>query len=302
MGIVSNKLLLEKGLRTEFVKAFNNGEDPKDVMPMIMETKSTSNQEKYGWLGESPQLREWTDERVLSGLADFDYTLPNKDYEATLKVDKNTMDDDQLGNVKVRVRDLAARARTHVRKLFFDALVAGTTELCYDGQAFFSNSHPESGTNQDNLLGYSAAGSVPTLAEFTAAFEVARAAIQSFKDDQGEPRNEGELNLICVASPTLRTVMDQAFNSTLVNGGDTNVLKGAAKPLTSSRLSGLDFYLLETSGVIKPLIKQVRQQINFEALEKGEAAFMRKHLLYGVDYRIGFGYGAWYKAVKMVES
>ncbi|NIW15640.1 MAG: hypothetical protein GWN31_17320, partial [Candidatus Thorarchaeota archaeon] len=238
--------------------------DPKDVMPMIMKTKSTSDSEKYGWLGESPQLREWVDERQLSGLNDFDYTLPNKDYEATLKVDKNTMDDDQLGNVKVRVRDLAARARTHPRKLFFDALVAGTTDLCYDGQAFFSNSHNESGSAQDNLLGYSAAGSIPTVAEFTAAFEAARAAIRGFQDDQGEPRNEGELDLHVVASPLLENVMDQVFNATLLSNS-TNTLKGAAKPLVSSRLSGLDFYVLDGSGVIKPLIHQERQAINFES-------------------------------------
>lgn len=301
MGIISNVLLLEKGLRTEFIKAFNNGEDPSDVMPMIMETKSTSNQEKYGWLGESPQLREWTDERQLSGLADFDYTLPNVDYEATLQVDKNTMDDDQLGNVKVRIQDLAARARTHPRKLFFDALVAGTTDLCYDGQAFFSNSHPESGSSQDNLLGYSAAGAVPTVAEFSASFNATHAAMQGFLDDQGEPRNEGDLKLTCVASPLLKNVMDQVFNATLLDSA-TNVLKGAATPLTSARLSGLDYYLIDTSGIIKPFVKQLRQAITFEALEKGERAFMRKHLLYGVDYRVGFGYGAWYKAIKVVES
>lgn len=301
MGIINNPLLLEKGLRTEFVKAFNNGEDPKDVMPVIMKTESTSNQEKYGWLGESPQLREWVDERKLSGLKDYDYTLPNKDYEATLKVDRNVMEDDQLGAVKVRVRDLAARARTHPRKLFFDALIAGTTELGYDGVAFFSNSHPESGSNQDNLLGYSAAGSVPTVAEFTTGFETGRAAIRGFTDDQGEPRNEGELDLYCFASPLLENVMDQVFNATLLNNS-TNTLKGAAKPIVSSRLSGLDFYLLDGSGVIKPFIHQLRQAPRFEANEKGDNAFMRKHLLYGIDYRIGFGYGAWYKAVKVVES
>lgn len=301
MGKISNELLLEKGLRTDFMKAFNNGEDPKDVMPVIMETQSTSNQEKYGWLGESPQLREWVDERQLSGLKDFDYTLPNKDYEATLSVDRNTMDDDQLGAVKIRVRDLAARARTHPRKLFFDALVAGTTDLCYDGQAFFSNSHSESGTAQDNLLGYSAAGSVPTVAEFSSAFEAARAAMIGFTDDQGEPRNEGDLNLYVFASPLLKNVMDQVFNATLLSNS-TNTLKGAAIPVSSGRLSGLDFYLLDASGVIKPMIYQKRQAINFESLEKGDRAFMRKEILYGVDYRVGFGYGAWYKAIKVVES
>ena len=48
MGIVSNILLLEKGLRADFMKSFNNGENPQEVMPMIMTTTSTSESEKYG--------------------------------------------------------------------------------------------------------------------------------------------------------------------------------------------------------------------------------------------------------------
>lgn len=302
MGQINNALLLEKGLRTEFSKALKNGESPSDVMPMIMETSSTTYSEKYGWLGEVPQMTEWLDERKLKGLKDFDYTIPNKDYEATLKVPKNALDDDQLGAINLRIRDLVNRGMTHPRKLFFDALVAGTTDLGYDGVPFFSNSHVESGSAQDNLLGYSAAGTAPTAAEFSAAFKLARAAMRNFTDDQGEPRNEGELNLYVVASPDLEGVMDEVFTAQMLNN-TTNTLKGAAKSLVSSRLSGLDFYVLDVSGMIKPLVLQKRKPLTFEALDKNtESSFMRKDLYYGVDYRVGFGYGAWYKAIKVVES
>lgn len=297
MGIVSNLLLLEKGLRAEFMKAFNNGEKPQEVMPMIMETTSTSDKEKYGWLGESPQLREWKDERQLSGLKDFDYEIPNKDYEATLKVNKNVKDDDQLGAVMVRVRDLAARALTHPRKLFFEALVAGDTDLCYDGQPFFDTDHPESGTSQSNIVNGTSGGPYTT-AQFQADFISARARMRSFKDDQGEPRNEGDLQLYAVCSPDLEGVVDEVFTASLLNN-TTNTLKGAAKKVISSRLSGQDWYLLDGSGVLRPFVHQKRQAIQFESLEKGERAFMRKELLYGVDYRTGFGYGVWWKAIKI---
>jgi len=301
MGIVSNALLLEKGLRADFMKSFNNGENPADVMGMVMETKSSSASEKYGWLGEVAQLTEWKDERVLRGLSDYDYTLENKSYESTLKVNKDAMDDDQLGAVKLRVRDLAGRARTHVRKLFFDALVAGTAELGYDGVPFFSNSHMESGAAQDNLLGYTMAGTAVTAAEFAEAFKAARTSIRGYNDDQGEPKNEGELKLKVVCGPNLEGVIDEVLTASMLNS-TTNTLKGAAKKLVSSRLSGNDFYILDESGDIKPMIKQERQPIKFESQEKGERAFMRKELLFGVDYRVGFGYGLWSKAVKQVQS
>lgn len=301
MGIISNNLLLEKGLRAEFLKAFNNGESPQDVMGMIMETTSNSDSEKYGWLGEVAQLTEWKDERTLRGLKDFDFTIENVDYESTLKVNKNVMDDDQLGAVKIRIRDLAARAKTHSRKLFFDKIAVGTVDLGYDGVPFFSNSHPESGSNQDNLLGWSASGAVPTTAEFSTAFKAARAAMRGFVDDQGEPRNEGDMKLKVVCGTALESAVEETLNATIIDS-TTNALKGAATKLVTGRLSGLDWYLLDESGEIKPFVLQKRSPIKFESMEKGERAFMRKELLFGVDYRIGFDYGVWYKAIKQVES
>ncbi|MCP3684548.1 MAG: hypothetical protein GY861_17925 [bacterium] len=299
MGIISNNLLLEKGLRAEFMKAFNNGEDPQDVIPMIMTTQSNSDQEKYGWLGEVPQMREWLDERQLSGLPDYDYTIPNKDYEATLKVNRNVMDDDQLGATKVRVRDLSSRARTHSRKLFFDQLIAGDTEFGYDGVPFFSASHMESGAAQDNTY----TGTGVTTAQFQADFIGARARMRSFKDNQGEPRNEGEMNdLIVVAHPDLEGTIDEVLSASMLNN-TTNTLKGAAKKLISSRLVDTnDWYLMNAGGMLKPMVMQKREAIKFESLEKGERAFMRKELLFGVDYRVGFGFGVWHKAIKVTNA
>lgn len=297
MGQITNAILLEKGLRTEFVKAFNNGEDPSDVMKFILRTKSSSNQEKYGWLGEVPQLRLWDDVRQLDGLKDFNYTIPNKDYEATLKIDKNVMDDDQLGNVKVRIRDLALRARTHPRKLFFDQLILGDTELSYDGVTFFNASHLESGSAQSNIVTGTSSGPY-TVAEFSADFESARARMRNFQDDQGEPRNEGNLELTVVGSPDIEPVVDKLLSADLINN-TTNTLKGAAKKLITSRLSGEDWYLLESGGNLKPFIMQERKAIKFEMPTNTEREFMAKELLAGVDWRVGFGFGVWYKAIKV---
>lgn len=298
MGIVSNILLLEKGLRADFLKSFNNGENPQEIMPMIMETKSSAASEKYGWLGESPQMEEWLDERQLRGLKDFDYTIANRDYEATLKVSKNVMDDDQLGAVKVRIADLASVARNHPRKLFFNQLIVGEVELGYDGLPFFSLVHDESSSNQINLSTETIAGSTQTTAEFASEFQVARGGLRILTDDNGEPRNEGELALTIVCSPDLENVVDQMIKADLVNN-TTNVLKGAAKKVISSRLSGNDWYLLNTAGQLKPMVMQLRKAITFESMDKGERAFMRKELLFGVDYRVGFGFGVWYKAYKI---
>jgi len=298
MGIVSNNLLLEKGLRADFLKAFNNGEDPQEVMPMIMKTSSSAASEKYGWLGESPQMTQWLDERKLRGLNDFDYTIDNVDYEATLKVNGNVMDDDQLGAVKIRIADLAKVARNHPRKLFYDLLATGETATGYDGIPFYSLVHDESGSNQVNLATKSIAGATQTAAEFAAEFSAARSGLRILTDDNGEPRNEGAMDLVIVAAPDLENVVDQMITADLVSN-NTNTLKGAAKKVISSRMTGNDWYLHDVSGTIKSVVMQERKAITFEAMDKGERAFMRKELLYGVDYRVGFGFGAWYKSYKI---
>lgn len=297
MGIMSKLVTLEKGLRADFMKAFDNGEKPGEISPFIMETKSTANQEKYGWLGQVPGLIPWVDERQLKGILDFDYTIANVTYEATLQVFREEIEDDQLGAIKVRIGDLAVKAKqTHMRKLFFDALIAGTTDLCYDGQAFFSTSHSEgsSGTQSN----YDSSGSGTSVANLKTDFIAARAGMRKLKDDQGDPLNEGNMELYVVIPPDLEGAFDELLIADSISS-TTNTLKGAAKKVVSSRLTDADdWYLINGQGNIKAFVDQERRAVEFEALEKGEKAFMSNRFLYGISVRRGFGYGLWQKAFK----
>lgn len=301
MGFVVNPVTLRKGLRATFMKAFDNAENPADVMPFILETESDGSDEDYGWLGQSPSLTEWTDERKIKSLNDFEYKIANKDYEATLGVDRNSLKDDRMGAIKVRINDLAAKARIHPRKLFYEAIQAGETELCYDGQPFFSASHLEgqSGT-QSNIV----TGTGTSLAQLKADVTSAEARMLGFLDDTGEPYNEGEvqLSVICPVG------MKQAFielNTLAEISGSTNAMRGRFSSIVSSaRLSDSnDWYIADVSAGLKPLVKQVRQAPEFNSLEgDSEAGFMKKKWYYGIDYRVGFGYGVWQKMIKVKNA
>jgi phage major head subunit gpT-like protein len=288
---------LRKGLNAAFVKAFNNAENPADVMPFIMETTSTSDKEQYGWLGQSPSMSEWIDERKLKSLNEFEYEIPNKDYEATLPVDRNALKDDQLGNVKVRIDDLARKAKIHPRKLFIEALKEGETELCYDGQPFFSASHEEGDSGvQSNLL----TGTGITLAQLETDIDASEEAMLSFKDDTGEPWNEGEVKIGVVCHTSLKNKFIRLNTLDLINN-TTNSMKGRISQITySARFDDKnDWYLGDISEGMKPIIKQKRQDPVFGALEgDSDNGFMRKKYYYGIDYRVGFGYGLWQKMVK----
>ena len=300
MGQIVNPVTLEKGLRADFMKAYNATESTM-LMNAAMKVDSSAASEKFGWLGQAPTMQEYKDEKIPKGLLDFDYTIKNVPYEATIKVDKFALRNDQLQGVQVRIRDLAARAKIFPAKLLMQLLVAGTSQLCYDGQAFFSNSHSEgdSGT-QDNLLG----GSGTTLAALKLDFETARAAMLSYKDDTGEPFYEDELgmDLLVVCSPTLQPRFAELFTAAEISG-TTNVLKGAAKVMSSSRLTDADdWYLLNMAGPIKPLILQENMPVEFGALEgDSDEGFKRRMYLYGVEWYGNVGFGLWQKAVKTAQ-
>ena len=191
MGIVNSTIVTERGLRATFMEAFNNGELPGNIESLIMRAPSNKGSEKYGWLGN---VREWTDERNISGLEDFDYTITNTSYESTIKVDRDELEDDQIGAVNVRIRDLAKRAATHPTKLLMDLIANGATGLGFDGVPFFSASHVLGKiAAQDNIV----SGSGVTFATVQADFRSARERMRGFTDDQGEVINQG--------SPALRT-------------------------------------------------------------------------------------------------
>lgn len=296
--IAKMKVTLEKGLRADFMKAYDNGENPAEVQKFILETTSTSNKEDYGWLGSAPNLSEWLDERQGHGLLEFEYEIPNKDFEATLFVDRNAVEDDQLGAIKTRIKDLAAKARIHPRKLFFNQVMIGETELCYDGSPFFATDHKDSDESgaQSNLV----AGAGVSIANLKADFEKAEALMFAYKDDRGEPMNEGNMVLTVFCSEQLKSKFEELRTSSQIDSSD-NSMKGRFDLVVSSRFTAKnEWYIANSEGTVKPIIKQNRRGIAFEALEaNSESGFTSKLWKYGIDYRVGFGYGLWQKMVKI---
>lgn len=58
-----------------------------------MEVPSVSREENYKWLGQIPRMREWVGEREIQNLSASDYTIKNKDFELTIAVPRNDIED-----------------------------------------------------------------------------------------------------------------------------------------------------------------------------------------------------------------
>ncbi len=136
-----------------FKKLYQNAfEAVERRYPLVaMETRSTTAANDYKWLGQIPGLREWLDEKVVHNLAAHGYYLPNKDYEVTIGVDRNDIEDDQLGIYEPRIQAIGDAAARHPDLLVWEALVAGLAGgQGFDGVNFFSTAHPTDGVDPAN--------------------------------------------------------------------------------------------------------------------------------------------------------
>lgn len=133
---------LQVGFKKNFQDAFNATRPEADFTKVATVVPSTSKAETYGWLGKFPKMREWVGDRIVKNMESFGYTVTNKDFEATVGVDRNDIEDDDLGHYGPLMQEMGHSAGQQPDDLVFSLLKAGATELCYDGQYFFDTDHP----------------------------------------------------------------------------------------------------------------------------------------------------------------
>lgn len=274
------------GFNTLFNKAFQ-AEAPL-YQQIATTTPSTTDAETYAWLGDIPGMREWIGDREIQNLTASDYTIKNKDFELTIGVDRNAIEDDKIGLYNPSVQMLGQSAAMHPDELIFALLASGFTEKCYDGKPFFSAEHMVSKKKVSNM----------TTAKLSLdEYIKARAAMMSLTNAKGRA-----LNLIpdiLVVPPALEATARDILVADYING-TKNTMQGTAKPFVVPQLAGHDaaWYLLCTSRPIKPLIWQQRKAAKFvsKTAETDDNVFMSKKFIYGADSRGNAGFGFWQMA------
>ena len=279
-----------RGIYVAFNTLFNKAFEAEDPLYKLIATvtNSTTDAETYAWLGDIPGMREWIGDREIQNLTASDYTIKNKDFELTVSVPRNAVEDDKIGLYNPSVQMLGQSAAQHPDKLIFDLLASGFVAKCYDGKPFFSEEHMVGKKKVSNL------GKEELSME---TYIAARAAMMSFTNAKGE--SLGLVPDTLVVPPALEAKARDILVADFING-TKNTMQGTAKPLVVPRLAGHDkeWYLLCTSRPIKPLIMQQRKAPKFVSLtaETDENVFMKKTFIYGVDYRGNAGFGFWQMA------
>ena len=117
------------------------GQATSQYLQIATVVPSTTGSEEYDWLGQLPGLREWIGDRVVHAIGTHGYTIKNKSFELTVAIPKPKVEDDQYGIYAPLMTEMGRAADTHPDQLVFGLLKDGRTQLCYDGQPFFSASH-----------------------------------------------------------------------------------------------------------------------------------------------------------------
>ncbi len=87
-------------LRLTFQDALKRA--PAQWEKVAMKTPSNTKSEDYNWFNDFPAMRKWIGEKKVKLLAASRYTIVNDDWETTIEVDRNDLEDDNTGQYASR--------------------------------------------------------------------------------------------------------------------------------------------------------------------------------------------------------
>lgn len=267
-SIVNNAdlVIAQQGFRAALMETVVGQVDP--IFEIATEVPSARTVENYKWLGDLPQMEEWKNERILSQLAAYEWSIANKKWQNGIKVKNDDFRDDNLGLLPAHVSALGEQAALQPSMLVAQLLCNGFdgntyptlgNGLAFDGDFFFSASHPTG----SNLLSGSGAGVLST-----ANLGLAFTALRQQKRFDGLSLYAKPTHLIVgvdleetaikiLSSDFLATV----FGSNSAAAPETNIYKGRVKLIVSPIIPTGHWFVADLSNSVKPMLFQNREGI-----------------------------------------
>jgi phage major head subunit gpT-like protein len=291
-----------KSLSTAFNKAFAIPEVKPKWQKIATLIVSNTSENNYAWLGSFPRMREWIGDKVIKSLEAFSYSVKNRDFEGTVAVKRNDIEDDNLGAYSIQAQDIGDSAAIWPDDLMAELLNNGasaTKGKCYDGKAFFATNHP--GVDEkEKATTYSNKGdevlSAASLADAMAGFGAVRTKMAATRDDKGKLLKIRPT--VLVVPPALEDTAKLLMTAGKL-GDDTNPYKGACEVEVWPELEDAStWYLMDCSRRLKPLIFQQRKKPVFvkQTDDESDNVFQRAEFNFGVEARGAGGYGLWQQA------
>lgn len=256
----------------------------------------------YSFMDGFGPMHEWVGPRHVESLKERAFTIYNKHYAKTIEANADDLEDNYASAVNdaaIRTRLFTETGRKLKDDLAVDLLRNGQARVGYDGQFFFDTDHPTNLDTTGTQSNYESTGFALTAANLQTAWS----RMSQFAGSNARPL--GASPTVLIVPPQLKKAADDIVVAQFGSSGATNTQAGMMRVEVVPEL-GVDattWYLFDTSSVgIKPLVFQERKPLRLTA--KLDAAddnvFWRNALVWGLDTRVGAGYGAWWKAFKAV--
>ncbi len=278
------------GLKTVFNNALKA--QAGNWQATAMEVQSNTKSEDYAWLRRFPMMRKWIDEKSVKSLEAGQYTAVNEDWETTIVVKRNDIEDDILGIYNTQAQ-MAGDSAGELHDIIVDSLKnTAFISTGIDGQFFYDADHEVNGASVSNVMNIALNTSNPATAE--ASYGAARTGIMKFKDEEGMP-----LRLIpdtLEVPPALEAMATKLLTADKLDDNSPNPYKGTAKLLVNAGLtSDTAWFLHVTSKAVKPFIVQMRKRPTFvsQTSMENDDVFLKAEYKFGAEARATGIYGFW---------
>lgn len=279
--------------------------------------ESSTTTETHVWADRIQQLRQWFGDREVDNVSLRNYSLTNQNFEKTLELDAFNVADNKINAFAPSVQMLTMQSAKWADNLFFNptygAIAGGTSFVTYDGQPFWSASHP---ANVDNPTQFPAMANYETgFALNSANYFTARSDMRAYIGADGLPLNVNP-NLLMTGTAleaaaiqilqTQWTAPSVGLGQNAAGVVQQNAMYGTADLLIVPDMQALNgvistgnpWILMDGTMPLKPFIYQLREAPVFFFLFSPQAAPMiaRHALQMGVHTRGIGGYGPWFGA------
>jgi phage major head subunit gpT-like protein len=275
-------------LQVTFRKDYDGayGDTPTWWPQFATQVPSGSASTTQGWLARSLRVRKWSGPRLIRSLYTHSQEIPNEDFELTVGVPRNDIEDDILA---VHSRGMADFGRANAKwpdDLLFERLAENP--VCFDGQPFFDTDHPldPAGVQSNDF-------NLPLTDD---NFDTVWQAMASYTGEDSKPL--GVMPDRLVVPPQLKKAGREIVEADRNAAGATNVQKGDAKLVVIPELAlfPTQWHLIDSSKGIMPWFWQLRRAMRLILKSKpgDNNVFWDKEIIWGSDGRGQVAPGPWW--------
>lgn len=248
----ANLAALQKSYNTAFQQGLGFT-PPVSIDFMFRDFPSTTAANFYAWLDQVPGFRQWVGDRQFKNVRGQKFEIANLDFEDSVSMGKNEIEDDQYGVYTPLVQMMAEAWMLKKYQLVIAVLTGNAA--CFTGKAFFAENHAYGDNTITNVV---------TDALSETSFNAAFTAVSAWKFSNDELCRTRFTHL--VHGPKLHATAFAIVDAETRVSGNSQVPNPNYKRVQRVELEDLGgdyddyWYLVDASKPIKPVARQIRKE------------------------------------------